>query len=115
MFSFYFTWYGKPDKVKRPVLINDINTTGLKAIHVKSFINSFKCKWIWSYCYNSKGSWKTFFDFNLAKYGKDVLFHCNCAALDIRITNLFVRQVVRSWCDATYSTPTIAQLILSVN
>lgn len=49
--------------------------------------------------------WKLFFDFELDKYGKDFLFHCNCSSQDIHVSNLFVQQVVQAWCEATYCIP----------
>ncbi|KAJ8022950.1 hypothetical protein HOLleu_37998 [Holothuria leucospilota] len=102
---FDFIWQGNPDKVKRSVLINDIQKGGLKAIHIKSFINSLNCTWVRRYCDNSKGLWKIFFDLELTKYGKDFLFYCNCSSQDVRIKNVFVRQVVHAWCDATFCIP----------
>ena len=97
-----FIWQGNPDKIRRNVLINDFCNGGLRAIHIESFMNSLKCTWVRRYCDETKGHWKTFFDIDLAKYGKDLLFHCNCTFRDIQIHNLFVKQVVRAWCDSTY-------------
>lgn len=102
---FVFIWQGNPDKVKRSVLINDIQKGGLKAIHIKSFINSLNCTWVRRHCDNSKGLWKIFFDLELTKYGKDFLFYCNCSSQDVRIKNVFVRQVVHAWSDATFCIP----------
>lgn len=100
---FDFILNGSPRQVKRSVLVNDVCKGGLKAILLRSFMNSLKCPWIRRYCDETKGVWTSFFDIDLAKYGKDFLFHCNCKAPDVQAENLFVKQVVHAWCSATYS------------
>lgn len=50
--TFDFIWQSYQDKVKRSVLINDIQKGGLKAVHIKSFINCLKCTWVLRYCVN---------------------------------------------------------------
>ena len=39
---FKFLWNGKPDKIKRSVLINTTENGGLKVPHLPSYFNSFK-------------------------------------------------------------------------
>lgn len=93
---FYFIWSGKPDKVKRTAMINQIDQGGLKVIHVESFINSLKCTWIRRYCEESAGPYKCFFDISLHCFGESLLFQCNCSSQDvIRISNSFVREECR--------------------
>ena len=44
-----FLWDGKGDKVKRTEMINNYEKGGLKMIHVHSFSESVKMKWIPGY------------------------------------------------------------------
>ena len=56
---FRFLWNGKPDKIKRNVIIQDYNKGGLKMIEIDSYINALKTKWIKRILdENNKGLWK---------------------------------------------------------
>ena len=41
-----FIWDGKPDKIKREILIQDYGKGGLKMIDIKTFIKALKISWI---------------------------------------------------------------------
>ena len=97
---FDFIWAGNPDKVKRVSMFNDVSKGGFKVTHVKSFMYSLKCTWARRYCDDSFRPWKLFFDLALRKYGKKLVFSCNCKKLDVLISNNFISQVVHAWCDA---------------
>lgn len=44
---------------------------------------------------------------NLRKYGKDLIIYCNCKEEDLNgISNVFVRQVIGAWFEASFSVPT---------
>ena len=43
---FNFIWDGKPDKIKRDILIQDYEQGGLKMIDIENFILSFKVSWV---------------------------------------------------------------------
>ena len=102
-----FIWAGKPDKIKRAVLINPIQRGGLKVIHVRTFINSLKCTWVRRYCDESNwGPWKLFFDLTLKANGGDFFFSCNCSPKDIPpVRNEFIFNVLFAWCSASFSEP----------
>lgn len=88
-------------------MINTIGNGGLKVTHIISFINSLKCTWIRRYTNDINGTWKMFFDIYLKPFGKQFIFHCNCAKNDVNsIRNSFIRQIVYAWCDISFSTPT---------
>ena len=64
-----FIWSGKPDKVKRSVLVNAKCNGGLNMIDLSLFAKSLKCKWVKLYLDDSPGAWKVLFDKALGKYG----------------------------------------------
>lgn len=72
---FDFIWNGKPDKVKRSTMSNNIDKGGLKVIDVKSFSQALKISWVKRYLndYNT-GYWKLFFDLSLSEFGQKLLF-----------------------------------------
>ena len=43
---FEFLWEGKPDKIKRKTIIQNIENGGLKMIDIELFINSLKASWV---------------------------------------------------------------------
>ena len=43
---FNFFWDGKTEKIKRNMLIEDIQEGGLKMIHLQSFITYLKVSWV---------------------------------------------------------------------
>ena len=59
-----FLWNGKCNKTKRTHMINDYTKGGLKMLHIQSFNNAVKTKWIQRYLDpNNKGKQKLFMDF----------------------------------------------------
>ena len=102
-----FIWGGTPDKIKRTTMISNICDGGLRTTHIASFIKSLKCSWIKRYCDDTKGPWKVFFDMNLKHYGRKLLFECNCRSKDVKgISSIFINDVVKAWCDASFKAPT---------
>ena len=56
---FEFLWEGKPDKIKRKTIIQNIENGCLKMIDIEFFINSLKASWVKRLADNSnKGEWK---------------------------------------------------------
>ena len=72
---FSFVWKGK-DKVKRTVLINQIEKGGLKMPDLNSIISTQRIMCIKKYLTPYAASWKSFLDFHLRKVGGKFLFHC---------------------------------------
>lgn len=101
-----FIWSGNPDKIKRTSLLNNMDEGGLKVKDITTFMHSLKSTWIGRYCSNTNGVWKVFFDQNLAAFGNDLIIHCNCRQADIsRVPNIFVKQVLSVWVEASYHSP----------
>ena len=69
---FKFLWNGKPDKIKRNVLIGSYDTGGLKMPHIESFCYSLKMTWIYKLLDPFNLSpWKIMFNDKYRKYGAD--------------------------------------------
>ena len=67
---FEFLWEGKPDKIKRKTIIQNIENGGLKMIDIEFFINSLKASWVKKLTDNSnKGDWKFIYMSFLEKHG----------------------------------------------
>ena len=79
-----YLWNGKPDKIKRDVIIKNYLEGGLKMIHIKSYITALKVTWI-RRIYIHSGNWDFYIDsvfdkHNLASMGiekvKDLSKQC---------------------------------------
>ena len=80
-----FLWNDKGDKIKRKVMINDYSEGGLKMIDIASFNGSLKATGIKRYLNKENcGSWKSFFDLELEKYGGEVILTGNLDIKDSR-------------------------------
>ena len=102
---FRFIWAGKPDKVKRNTLIGCVEQGGLRAIHIKSFIQSLKCTWVKRFTNAVYAEWKFFFNLHLKKYGSDYLFKCNFQIKDIIVRNTFINDVCSAWSAYNFRKP----------
>ena len=76
---FSFVWKGK-DKVKRTVLINQIEKGRLKMPDLNSIISTQRIMCIKKYLTPYAASWKSFLDFHLRKVGGN---SCSIAILTI--------------------------------
>ena len=81
------------DKIKRNTLIAPISMGGLRAPHIRSFIQSLKCTWAHRYTNSVDTNWKVFFDYFLSNYGKDCVFRSNFRKDDIKVGNLSIQDV----------------------
>jgi hypothetical protein len=94
-----FIWYGKRDKIKRSMLINDHKNGGLKMIDPLAFCRYLKITWI-KRLITSDGLWQTLTNVLLDNFGNNVLFKFeNKQLLRIakHISNLFWRDVVSNY------------------
>ena len=65
-------------------MINEYNKGGLKVIHLQSFNESLKIKWIKGYLDDNinKGKWKFFVNHYLEKHGGKLFFSANLKRQD---------------------------------
>ena len=91
-----FIWKGK-DKIKRSVLINDIEDVGLKMLDLESIISAQPIICLKKYIENYESPWKYVLDFYLKKVGGKFLLHCNfdCRKLFISLPGLQGLIVIR--------------------
>ena len=101
-----FIWSGKPDKVKRLTLIGNYAEGGLRMCHIPSLMKGLKIAWVKRLIdSDNTGKWKIFFNHYLQPFGGNLLWHCNMNQTEKcidRINNVFVKNVVRSWCTVAY-------------
>ena len=72
---FKFIWDGKPDKIKRNLIIQDYAKGGLKMVDIYSYINSLKTKWIKRIIDNNNtGNWKELYNKELETLGGQLVF-----------------------------------------
>ena len=100
-----FIWSNKPDKIKRSVLINSKCNGGLNMVDLESFSKSLKCKWVKLYLNESSGSWKILFDQALRGYGGRFIFECNFSKDDVKVSNIFIQEVINAWADYNFRPP----------
>ena len=96
---YHFLWDGKPDKIKRNIMINDYSNGGLKMIDLFSFNKSLKTIWIKKYLDKTNlGKWKLFFERELGRYGGEAVFLGNLNKTDIKhhfsSTNIFINEIL---------------------
>ena len=108
---FSFVWKGK-DKVKRTVLINQIEKGGLKMPDLNSIISTQRIMCIKKYLTPYAASWKSFLDFHLRKVGGKFLFHCNFnySKLSI-ILPKFYKECIMTWASLNCENPSSASEI----
>ena len=98
---FNFIWDGKPDKIKRDILIQDYEQGGLKMIDIENFILSLKVSWIKRLLQPECNSLlKNIYEGDLKPFGGALLFECNFKQLDINnhIKNKpFLRDILLAW------------------
>ena len=97
-----FIWHGKPDKIKRDILIQDYGKVILKMIDIKTFIKALKISWIKRITQTSETSMLSqIYLSKLKKYGGKLLFECNLSKSDaenLNITNNFFKEILIEWC-----------------
>ena len=108
---FSFVWKGK-DKVKRAVLINQIEKGGLKMPDLNSMTSAQRIMCIKKYLTPNAASWKYFLDFYLRKVGGKFLFHCNFNYSKLSITlPKFDKECIKTWASLNCVSPSSASEI----
>ena len=101
-----FLWNDKGDKIKRNIMILVLRR-GLKMIDIASFNQSLKATWIKKYLDKENcGSWKSFFDSELDKYGGEATLTGNLNIKDsrniIKLSDPFYKEILEIWSEANY-------------
>ena len=97
---FKFIWGKGKDRIKRSVIINDIEDGGLNAPHIMSFCRSLKLTWIKKLINdNDFSSWKMLILDRINKIGGNLIFHYDSKLVSKFTGNLnpFWQSVLKSW------------------
>jgi len=71
-----FLWDGKPDKIKRNVIINNYEEEGLKLQHIESFCKALKRSWLYKLLDPMNMSpWKILLLSYIEKFGGDKILY----------------------------------------
>ena len=103
---FQFLWDGKPDKIKRNLIIQDYSKGGLKMVEIYSYINSLKIKWIKRILdKENKGSWKEIYNKELEKVGGELIFKSNIKenyVNQLKFKSKFLTEIINAWAKLNY-------------
>ena len=92
-----FIWNGKPDRIKRNIMVKDYSDGGLNMIHVSAFIKKLKLSWVRDFLFKDK-SWK----YIQKSIDKNKLFNCGpeyAIQKSKLISNCFWRDILQIWGD----------------
>ena len=96
-----FLWNGKPEKVKRKILIQNYDKGGLKMIDIDKFIQAQKISWIKQiFDPNNKTALNEIYHQRLSQFGGALLFECNFSKNDILKhfnKNTFLTNILIAW------------------
>lgn len=82
---FKFLWDGKPDKIKRKVIINNYDEGGLKFPNIESVCMSLKMSWLYKLLdHLNLSPWKIVLLSYVEKYGGDKILHLTKEWLEIK-------------------------------
>ncbi|KAJ8031257.1 LINE-1 retrotransposable element ORF2 protein [Holothuria leucospilota] len=113
---FEFLWKGKPDRIKRNVLINFYNESGLQIPHVKTVCDSLKASWVKRFLLDSE-KW-FFLKKILSDKGGFYFFDCNIHYRDKVLTNIqddFYRGILEAWFLYKFRRPSCRSEYLAEN
>ena len=98
---FSFVWKGKRDKVKRSILISDVEDGGLRMTSIKAVCEKTKIQWIQRYLAESDATWKKILDEYLKPYGGTNLFLlCNYEVKNLKHIfppHYYMHSVLNEW------------------
>ena len=101
--DFDFIWEGKPEKIKREILIQDYEKGGLKMINLEMFIMSLKISWLKRISVSENNRTINYIYLEKLKHmsGK-LFFECNLSPDDVnsivKKKNTFINEILTTWC-----------------
>ena len=111
-----FLWCGKPDKIKRTIIVNNIEEGGLAFPHIRSFGHSLKMTWIKTLLDPEKfAAWKTLALNNFEIFGGNKIWYFHKEGL-LKLSNKmnsFWKCVLKSWSQLDSKTLSTTEDILS--
>ena len=104
---FEFLWEGKPDKIKRNTIIQNIENGGLKMVDIELCITSLKASWVKRLTdENNKGDWKFIYMSLMEKYGGELIFESNFDSKEAKYMinkTSFLCNIVESWAKINFN------------
>ena len=93
-----FLWKGQ-DKVKRKIMVKDIENGGLRVPDLKTILDAQRIIWIKRYTCSPTHPWKLFFKWELNKLLCDNTLECALHVKDVENTRLsfFIKEMLLSW------------------
>ena len=93
-----FLWNGQ-DKVKRKIMVKDIDNGGLRVPDLKTILDTQRIIWIKRCTCSPTHTWKLFFKWKLNKLLCDNTLECALHVKDVENTRLsfFVKEMLLSW------------------
>ena len=102
---YYFIWNGK-DKVKRNVMISEVEKGGLNMLDIDSMVRTRRVICIKKYLEVKKIPWKGFLNEILVPVGGKLILHCNFDTSKLRIyLPSFYKQCLDAWSEANAKSP----------
>lgn len=96
-----FIWNGHNDKVKRTVLVQDIENGGLNAPHLESIILTTRIMWLKRYFWGEDSFWKRLFEYNMSLINDNfyLLLYCNydCHSYKHKLEDKFYIDILHAW------------------
>ena len=106
---FRFIWDDKPDKIKRLIMINDLENGGLRSPHFKSMCEAAKILWVKRLLDSNHGKWKTLLQIELENLGGNLIWNCNFKSTEEgifgKIRNSFLKDMLTSWSTMFFGAP----------
>ena len=98
-----FIWNGKPDKIKRNILVGTRETGGLQVPHIPTLCSSLKITWVKRLMNpNNTGCWKLFMLRHIPLELQQLIWDCNILYDDLPMSqqlNPFLREILKTWCN----------------
>ena len=95
---FNFLWDGKPDKIKRSIMVSDYMSGGMKMVDIYNFERALKVNWIKKLLSQKKSLWNQMFKQIYKSCDKVIQFGDQwCVKMLPTIKNPFWKDVVTDW------------------
>ena len=100
---FNYLWNDKREKIKRNILIKDIEEGGLNMIEVESFVTMLQIKWVKSLLSTEYANWKAIPTFYFNRFGQNFLvFYMNLNSVHqlpktFQSLPVFYKDLIRRW------------------
>ena len=108
-----FIWNGK-GKVKRQVLISDLEKGGLKMLDIESMIKAKRVAFLKTFLEEYPSPWKTILNNLLAPIGGCFVLHCNFDTSKLKIhLPAYYKECLEAWSDLNGKKPSSSQEVLN--